>query len=507
MYDLVVIGAGSGGLSVAAAAAKVGARVALIEKNRPGGEGSAGVSLPGKGLVQAAKLAHRLRKAERLGLRTGPLQVDFAAVMSQLREAAAGFARGESAEALRAQGIDVYQGTASFSAYDTVQVDGATLIPSHRFVIATGSRPAIPEIPGLADAECLHCQSFWTIKTLPESLIVIGSEPAGLEIAQCFARLGSRVTVLTDSPRILPQDDPEASDLVTRLLREEGLTVKTGVEITKVEVGGGQKACKFRDAITGAMGEAAAKAVLVATGRFANIEELNLEAVGIDGDPRHGIEVDDYLQTHSTRVYAIGDVLLRHSYVQFAEQEAAVVFQNAVLRIKKKIDYSAIPRATFTDPEVAAVGTSEAQARAEQRPCLVYRVAFSEIDRARIDGRTEGFAKVVATPSGKILGATVVGEDASMIVHPFVLAMAKNLGLRDVAEAVPVYPTYAEVVHHLAAQHRARRLENSYVQTALKLFYGFIPRVAAGNGAPAPATDPEPPGAENAPVPSHGHGH
>ena len=192
---------------------------------------------------------------------------------------------------------------------------------------------------------------------------------------------------------------------------------------------------------------AAGAAILLAAGRLANVEALNLEAVGIHGDAEHGIEVDDYLQTHSTRVYAIGDVLLRHPYTHFAEREAAVAFQNAVLRIKKKIDYSGSPGRTFVDPEVAAVGITEAQA--ERRAAALSASTgsrFAEIDRARIDGRTDGFAKVVATPSGKILGATVVGEDASMIIQEFVLAMERNLSLHDLAAAVPIYPTYAGVV-------------------------------------------------------------
>jgi pyruvate/2-oxoglutarate dehydrogenase complex dihydrolipoamide dehydrogenase (E3) component len=505
MYDLVVIGAGAGGLNVAARAAKVGARVALVERKKLGGEASLGVTLPSKGLVQAAKLAHRLREGDAVGLRGGPATIDFATLMRHIHEVASGIARGESAEVLRGQGIDVYEGTASFVAYDTVQVDGGTLVPSHRFVIATGSRPLPPEIPGLAGVECLDCQSLSNIRALPESLIVIGSEPAGLEFAQCFARFGSKVTVLTDSPRVLPKDDPEASDFVTRLLSEEGLTIKTGVELTKVESRGGEKVCTWRDSATGAAGETAATAILLAAGRLANVEGLNLEAVGVHGDARHGIEVDDYLQTASTRVYAIGDVLLRHPYVQFAEHEAGVAFQNAVLPFRRKVDYSSIPWATFTDPEVAAVGSSEAQIRALERPYRVYRVAYSEIHRARIDGHTEGFAKVVATPAGKILGATVVGEDAAMVVQTFALAMRKYLALSDIAGAVPIYPTYAAVAHHLAAQHRASRLESSYVQRALRLLYGFTPRIAAGNGSTGQEPVPEAKPAE--PLPSGGHAH
>jgi pyruvate/2-oxoglutarate dehydrogenase complex dihydrolipoamide dehydrogenase (E3) component len=505
MYDLVVIGAGSGGLHAARAAAKVGARVALIEKRKPGDVGSIPTWLPSKGLVQVAKLAQQVRRAARVGVGSGTAPVDFTAVMSHLRNVFADFAGGESDEAFKAAGIDAYRGSAAFEAYDTVQVDQSTRISGHRFVIATGSRPADPAIPGVADAACLDDHSVWSLTKLPESLIVIGSEPRALEFAQCFARLGTKVTLVTESPRILPHEDPEASELITRVLTAEGLAIRAGADVTKVEVRGEQKVCRLRDTATGSTGETAAAAILLAAGRLANVELLNLEAVGIHGDAQHGIEVDDYLQTHSTRIYAIGDVLLRHPYAHVAEREAEIVFQNAVLRIRKRMDYTRMPRATFIDPEVAAVGINEEQARALERPARVFRVAFAEIDRARIDGLTDGFAKVVTTPSGKILGATVVGEDAAMILAELVLAMERNLSLGDLTAAVSIYPTYAGVVRQLANQHRATRLESSYVQTALKLFYGFLPRVDSRNGTAEPEKPPPP--QESHPAAAHGHGH
>jgi pyruvate/2-oxoglutarate dehydrogenase complex dihydrolipoamide dehydrogenase (E3) component len=496
MYDLVVIGGGSGGLSVAIAAAKVGAKVALIEKDRLGGEATFAACVPSKGLTQAARLVHRFNSAGQFGLRVRPVKVDFTAVLGRVRAVGEEFARCASAEVLEAKGIEVIHGSAAFEAYDTVQVDGTTRVPGQRFVIATGSRPAVPAIQGLAEAGYLDNHTLWSLTKVPESLIVVGSEPVGLEFAQSFARFGAKVTVLTSSTRILPQDDSEASDLVTQLLTAEGLTIKTGVEVTQVEVRDGQKVCKFQDPASGATGEAAGSEILLASGRLANVEGLNLEAVGLHADAEHGIEVDDYLQTHATRVYAIGDVLQRHPHAHFAECEAAVAFQNAVLRIRKKMDYSGIPWATFLDPEVASVGITHARAEEERRPVRVYRVAFAEIDRARIDGRTEGFAKVVATPTGKVLGATVVGEDASMILQEFVLAMKKGLGLKDISAAVPIYPTYAAVAHHLASQFRESRLGNSYVKSALRLFYGFIPRMVAGNGTaestPETTSEPEP---------------
>jgi pyruvate/2-oxoglutarate dehydrogenase complex dihydrolipoamide dehydrogenase (E3) component len=506
MYDLVVIGGGSGGLNVATAAAQVGARVALIEKERPGGECTFTACVPSKGLVQAAKLAHQIRGAGSFGLRTGPLAVDFPTVMQRIRSVVDEFARAESPEVLRARGIDVYHGSAAFAAYDTVRLEDGTTIPGRRFVIATGSRPAVPEIPGLADAGSLDNTRLWSLAKAPESLIIIGAGPTGIELAQCLARFGSRVTILADSPQILPRDDPEAAEELARLLRAEGLTIQLGVEITQVEVRDDQKVCLYRDPATGATAEASASEILVAAGRLAQVEGLNLEAVGVHADPQHGIEVDDYLQTHSARVYAIGDVLQRDQYTHAAEREAVVVFQNAVLRLRKKMDYETLPWATFSDPEVAAVGLSETQARAEQREFRVYRVPFAEVDRARIDGRTEGFAKVVATPGGKVLGATIVGEDASLVLQEFVLAVQKGLGLGDIAAAVHIYPTYAGAAGRLANQFLATRLERGYVQTALRLFYGFNPRVAATNGAAEAETTAEPAHEEHAGA-EHSHGH
>jgi pyruvate/2-oxoglutarate dehydrogenase complex dihydrolipoamide dehydrogenase (E3) component len=399
-----------------------------------------------------------------------------------VRDLAAEFARTESAEALRSQGIDVIHGSASFEAYDSMRIDGSTPIASKRFVIATGSRPMAPDIPGLAEAGFLDDHSVWTLTKLPESLIVIGVVPSALEFAQCFARFGVRVTLLSSAPRILPGDDPEAADVVARNLNAEGVSIKQGVVIKEIGSRADQKVCEFQEWSNGAAGEVSAAAILVAGGRLANVDTLNLQAVEVHGDPKHGIEVDECLQTASTRVFALGDVLLRHQSVHAAEREASVVFQNAVLKRRKKIDYANLPSATFVDPEIAAVGLSEAQVREQQLPHYVYRVDFSQIGRARIDDRTDGFAKVIATPSGKILGATVVGEEASLIIQEFVLARERGLSLGDIAAATPVYPTYAEVAQHLANQHRSNRLGSGYIQTALKFFYGFSPRVATGNG-------------------------
>ncbi len=398
--------------------------------------------------------------------------------------------------------MEIHQGLAAFSAYDTVQVN-ETLLPSNRFVVATGSRAAAPEIPGLAESGFLDSESIWSLGALPQSLLVITTEPVGIEFAQCFARLGSKVTLLTTLESILPLDDPEASSLVTKRLTDEGVLIHTGVEIIKVEQRGPEKVCTFRDKATGKPGETASAAILLTAGRLANVEGLNLEAVGVHADAAHGIEVDEYLQTDSTRVYAVGDVLMKHFSAHVAEQEALTAFQNAVLRIRKKMDYATIPWATFTDPLVAGVGITEARAKAEEIPCRVHRLSFGEIDAAVIDGATDGFAKVVASPNGKILGASVAGGDACMIIHAIALAMARGVPLQELGAAVPIDPSYGRVLRLLATGARADKLEKGYIQTALKLLYGFMPRADSLPESSAPLEAAAPSGADG----GHGHGH
>jgi pyruvate/2-oxoglutarate dehydrogenase complex dihydrolipoamide dehydrogenase (E3) component len=502
MYDLVVIGGGSAGRIVASAAARVGAKVALVDRARLGERTSGAVCWPSKGLFQAARRVHEMRGTERFGIKTGDPQIDFAAVMANVRAIAGALEHASSAEILTPKGIEIHQGSAAFSAYDTVQVDGK-LLPSNRFVIATGARAVPPDIPGLVECGYLDSESIWSLRALPGSLTVITTEPVGLEFAQCFARLGSKVTVLTTLGSLLPRDDPEASSLVAKRLTDEGILIHTGVEFLKVEPRGAEKVCTFRDRATGNGGETASEAILVTAGHVANVGQLNREAVGIHADAAHGIEVDEYLQTHSTRAYAVGDVLLKHFSAHVAEQEAMTAFQNAVLRIRKKMDYATIPWATFTDPVVAGVGITDAHAMAEEIPCRVYRVGFAEVGAAVIDGATDGFAKVVASPNGRILGATVAGGESSMIIHALALAMDDGLSLQKLGAAVAIDPSYGRVLSLLAHQAKAATLEKGYTHAAVKLFYGFMPRAAAGDHENAQVETASPAGGDH----GHGHGH
>jgi pyruvate/2-oxoglutarate dehydrogenase complex dihydrolipoamide dehydrogenase (E3) component len=474
MYDLVVLGGGAGGLNVAVAAARVGAKVALVEKHRLGGECTHTACVPSKALIQAARLAHQIECAGAYGLRVAPPEIDYAAVMGRVRSVVAEFAGSDSGASLRAQGIEVYRGSPAFESYDTVLIDSRTRVSGRRFVIATGSRAAVPEVPGLAEAGYLTNETVWNLNERPESLLILGAGPTGIELAQAFARLGTKVTVLSDTDHILPREDAEIADRLQAILQAEGIAFYLGVEVTAVFVRDGQKVVRFRKRSDGSTFEAARTHLLIATGRWANIEGLNLELVDVHADKEHGIEVDEYLQTHARNIWAIGDVIGHHQWTHAAEREAAVVVQNALLRLPKRMEYTTVPWATFTDPEVATVGqlSEFGEAAGDVRR---FRTEFAAVDRARIDGRPAGLAKLTATASGKILGVSVLGAEASTVLQEFVLAMEHGLSLTDILETVHIYPTYAGLARQLALQFGATRLEKGFVQKALRWFYGFEP--------------------------------
>ncbi|QDV33680.1 dihydrolipoyl dehydrogenase family protein [Tautonia plasticadhaerens] len=487
MYDLVVLGGGSGGLNVAGAAAAVGAKVALIEADRLGGECTFTACVPSKALLHAADLARRIRQADRYGLGVPPPEVDFAAVMDRVRGVVASFA-GSDVEAMRARGVHVIFGRAAFEAYDTVLVDGSTRVNGRAFVIATGSRPSLPPIEGLEAAGPLTNETFWTLNARPESLAIIGAGAVGVELGQAMARLGVEVTLIESAPRILSGEDPEVGDRLRPELEAEGITIFTDAEIAKVEQRDGKKVVHFSDRSTGEAFEAGRDALLVAAGRRANLEGLNLGAIGIEADPAEGIPVDAYLQTYARNVYAIGDVIGHHQWTHAAEREAAVAFQNAVLRIPKKVDYSAMPHATFSDPEVAEVGRTHGFEPGER--ARIFRVEYEEVDRARIEGRTHGFAKVAVDRSGTILGATIMGDNAALVLQEFVVAMENGLTLKHLLNTVHPYPTHAGLARALATRFAATRLESGAARAALRLVYGYhpdrpdpSPSPASGDGA------------------------
>jgi pyruvate/2-oxoglutarate dehydrogenase complex dihydrolipoamide dehydrogenase (E3) component len=472
MYDLVVLGGGAGGSRLALKAARAGVRVALVEKAYLSGELGWSALVPSKVLTRAARLVRLVQTAERFGLRVPTPEVDFTAVMAHARSVSRSLSLSHSEEVLCARGVEVFRGEPAFEAYDTIVLDGRTRLSAQRFVIATGSRPAIPQIPGLSEVGYLDPESVWTLAELPETLVIVGSGTTAVEFAQAFARLGSKVKLLAEADRILPDEDSETASALAELLEAEGIVIKTGVELTRASVRDGAKVVAFRDRATRDTFEAAGSHILIAGPRLANVDGLNLEMIGVRADPAHGLDVDDYLQTHSPRVLAIGDVLLRNQSAQAVECEADAVFQTAVARAPKKVDYTTIPRATFTDPELASVGKTEAEAHAANADVRVLRAPFAELDRARIDGRVEGFAKLVTSSSGAILGVSILGEAASLVIQEFVVAMERGLTLSDLAATPRIVPTYAGVVRDLADQCARTRGEPGLVRSALRWFRG-----------------------------------
>lgn len=493
MYDLVVLGGGSGGLGAATAAAKLGAKVALIAEDRPCDDTFHADSVPSRALGRVAELAREIRQAGTFGLRIGPPEVDFPAVMARVRAIATELCGSGLVDGLTALGVDVFRGHPRFDSYDTVLLEGHEPIESRRFVIATGSRPAVPAIHGLAEAGFLDEATVWDLDQLPESLVILGGGPLAVELGQAFARLGSTVTLLADSGHLLTKEDHEVSHFVLHALTAEGIVVHTHAQVNGVSVRDGRKVCEFRNQADGTLGQAAGTHLLVTGGRHANVEGLNLDAVGIHhADPHHGIEVDEYLQTRTRHIYAVGSVLGHHKHTHAAVREAEIAVHNALVVQSKRMDYSAMPRVTFSDPEVASVGTLDpAEAGNASGEGRIYRVSYAEAARPRIDGQTEGFAKVLAAPSGKILGATVAGPRAALILQEFVLAMENGLGLSAIAEAVHPYPTFSAIAGDLARLHQAERREGGFFRSAIRFLHGYDARGHARREPVVPAvTEP-----------------
>lgn len=440
--DLCVIGAGSGGLSVASAAAQLGLKVVLIEKGEMGGDCLNSGCVPSKSLIAAAKRAHLMRTTRPFGITPTSPVVNHRAVNAHVQGVIAAIAPNDSVERFTGLGVRVIRAPAGFADAATV-VAGDTAVRARRFVVATGSSPAIPPIPGLdAVAYFTNETIFRNIDKL-DHLIVIGGGPIGLELAQAHLRLGSKVTVL-EAMKALGKDDDELVAPLLKALREEGLVIREGAQVERIEPreGGGIRVRVL------AGGEALAVEgthLLVATGRKPNLEGLDLDAAGIKFD-RRGIKVDSGLRTTNRRVYAIGDVAGSLQFTHVANYHAGIVIRRAVFRVPAKVNEGLVPWVTFTDPELAQVGLSEDAARKRYGQRIsVLRWPFAENDRAQAERRTEGFVKVVMLPSGRILGATMLAEHAGELIQTWGLAVSSRLGIKAMADTIVPYPTLSEV--------------------------------------------------------------
>jgi pyruvate/2-oxoglutarate dehydrogenase complex dihydrolipoamide dehydrogenase (E3) component len=466
--DLCVIGGGSGGLSVAAAAAAFGVPVVLLERARMGGDCLNYGCVPSKALIAAGKHARWVADSARFGVEAGPAAIDFAAVHAHVHGVIASIAPTDSVARFTGLGVRVIKGTGRFADAGTVVVEGEAVIKARRFVIATGSGPAIPPIPGLAETPHLTNETVFDLTERPERLVVIGGGAIGLELGQAFRRLGTEVTVI-EAAVPLGRDDPECADVVLEALRREGMTIRAGQEVMAVrppEAAGGDIAVLVKTE----QGEETVFGthLLIAVGRKPNVDDLGLDAAGI-AYGRGGISVDKGLRTTNRRVYAIGDVAGGRQFTHVANYHAGLVIRNALFRLPVRADERAIPSVTFTDPELAQVGLTEAEARRQGRKISVLRWPYHENDRAQAERRTHGHIKVIASQRGRILGATIVGAHAGELIAMWALAIKQDLTVRAFAELTVAYPTFAEIGKRAAVGAYTRSLTNPFVRRIIGL--------------------------------------
>jgi pyruvate/2-oxoglutarate dehydrogenase complex dihydrolipoamide dehydrogenase (E3) component/uncharacterized membrane protein YdjX (TVP38/TMEM64 family) len=455
--NLVVIGAGAGGLVSAYIAAAVKAKVTLIEGHRMGGDCLNFGCVPSKALIRSAKMAHQLKKAHEVGVADAVGRVDFAAVMRRVHEVIRTIEPHDSVERYTALGVEVLQGHARITSPWTVEVtlaDGTKQVLSTRsIVIAAGASPFVPPIPGLREAGCLTSDTVWQLTALPRRLVVLGGGPIGCELAQAFARLGSAVTQVEMAPRVMGREDPDAAGLVAQSLRADGVQVLTGHQAVRVEVVDGEKRLVAQHG--GAEVVIPCDELLCAVGRSPRVSGYGLEELGIPLTPRKTIETNAWLQTLYPNIYAVGDVAGPFQFTHTAAHQAWYAAVNALFgRFRRfRADYAVIPWATFTDPEVARVGLSEAEAKEQGVAYELTRYGIDDLDRAIADGTAHGYVKVLTVPGkDRILGVTIVGEHAGDLLAEYVLAMKHGLGLNKILGTIHTYPTLAEANKYAAGE-------------------------------------------------------
>jgi pyruvate/2-oxoglutarate dehydrogenase complex dihydrolipoamide dehydrogenase (E3) component len=461
--DICVIGAGSAGLTVAAAAAAFGVSVVLVEKGKMGGDCLNTGCVPSKALIAAARHVQAIREAERFGVTAGEPQVDFSAVMRHVREVIAAIEPNDSVERFTGLGVNVIRGAARFKDGRAVTV-GETEIAARRFVVAAGSRPAVPPIPNLETVPYLTNETIFELPRRPTHLVVIGGGPIGLEMAQAFRRLGSQVTVL-EAGKALSKDDPELAALLLEDLRAEGIDIREGVTVARVARRG---RTGVRVTLEGERPlHVDGSHLLVATGRRPDLEELGLEAAGIAFDAK-GIKVDGRLRTTNRRVHAIGDVAGGPQFTHWAGYQAGLVVRSILFRFGGRTNPDVLPWVTFTDPELAHVGLTEEEARRRHGSVQILRWPLSENDRAQTERATRGLVKVLATKKGVIVGADILGRDAGELIAPFVLAVAQGMNVKALATAVFPYPTRAEATRRAAVSFYTPKLGSPWLKRIVR---------------------------------------
>ncbi len=466
-YDLTILGGGSGGLTAARIAASLGARVLLVDKERLGGDCLYTGCVPSKSLIHVAQVVHQARTATRLGLATSHVDIHMARVADSIQGV---IKRVHEAEHVYTDDVTVKFGVISFQSPTTLMVN-TEKITSRTTIIATGSHPAHPQIEGLAEVGYLTNEDVFQLTNLPASLLIVGGGPVGVELGQALARLGVQVTLVQGPERILPREELDVSESITRVLQSEGVTVQTKARVLRAEQHGSKKR------VTVKQGEQLVAfetdEILLAAGRQANVDELNLEAAGVVYT-KQGIKVDSYLRTSKANIFALGDVIGGYLFTHVAAYQAGVAVRNALLPVgKKKADYRVLPWCTFTDPEAARVGLTYLEAQQCHRQVRVITFPWADIDRAQTEQATTGFIKLVlAGKKEEIVGVHMVGAHAGELLGEIALAMQHHLTISDILAAIHPYPTFhtglQQAVFEAYLSSRGARTNRTIVSMALR---------------------------------------
>jgi pyruvate/2-oxoglutarate dehydrogenase complex dihydrolipoamide dehydrogenase (E3) component len=477
-YDLVVIGAGTAGLVVAAGAAGLGLglKVALIEKNLMGGDCLNVGCVPSKCVIRSARVVADIYNASAFGIHPTDfntslnVEINFAQVMARMRKIRTGISSHDSADRFRQLGVDVFFGSAQFADVKIVEVNGSRL-HFKKAVIATGARAAHPDVAGLAEAGYLTNETVFNLTELPRHLAVIGGGPIGCELAQAFQRLGCEVTILHKNSHLLDREDPDAAEIIQNVLIREGIGLVLGANLEQVEQTGSGKVIHYRQNAVSKKLEV--DQILVGAGRSPNVEGLNLESIGVKYDLKHGVEVNDYLQTTNPQIYAAGDICMNWKFTHAADAAARIVIKNTLFSPlglgRSKLSSLTMPWVTFTDPEIAHVGLYAAEAHSQGLETNEIKIPFSSVDRAILDGETEGFVKILHLKnSDRILGATIVNRHAGEMISEITLAIASKQGLNTLSTVIHSYPTQADAIKKAADAYR-KTLLTPRTQFFLKL--------------------------------------
>jgi pyruvate/2-oxoglutarate dehydrogenase complex dihydrolipoamide dehydrogenase (E3) component len=467
VYNLVAIGGGTAGLVSAAGAAGLGGKVALVERKLLGGDCLNFGCVPSKTLIRAARAAAEIDRAREFGIETeGGKRVDFGRVMQRVRRVRSEIADHDSTARFAELGIDIFLGEASFTGPHQIEVGGKKL-NFKKAVIATGARPIMPPVPGLAESGALTNETIFELTELPARLAVVGGGPIGCELAQAFRRLGSEVTIIEMGAQFLPREDPDAAAILAEVFKAEGIKVKLSAMLEKVESNGAEKTLHLK------VGEAKeiviVDQILVGAGRAPNVDGLQLEKAGVQYD-KFGVKVDDHLRTTNDDVFAVGDIAMQYKFTHAADAAARIAIQNALFWGRKKVSSLTIPWSTYTDPEIAHVGLYEKDAASQGLEVDTFVRNFRDVDRALAEGDTAGFVKIhVKKGTDKIVGATIIAGHAGEMIGEIAVAMAGGVGLKKLSGVIHPYPTQAEAIKQVGDEYNRTRLTPGLKKVFAKL--------------------------------------